>query len=232
MDKFNRILENFCSNINNELNILAETADPTQSDIIDKMRLELSSHITEVKCLVVDRVRLRQMSINAENQLHTNNGEIIVGIYGCVKKPNTSSAVGAYMVVWNLSHALNVCHENILAIKTPNSSHILGLLALLNQMLILNISCIQVITSPALKKMYEQLPLWEARLWLDDNQAPITNCELYKMIQTIIKEKKITIKFHVPPIDPLLAIYDINNSFGEIANTNMRGKLSYISARQ
>ena len=80
--------------------------------------------------------------------------------------------------------------------------------------------------------MYEQLPLWEARLWLDDNQAPITNCELYKMIQTIIKEKKITIKFHVPPIDPLLAIYDINNSFGEIANTNMRGKLSYISARQ
>ena len=139
MDKFNRILESFSSKLNDDLNTLAETADPDQCDTIDKMRLELSSHITEVRCLVVDRVRLRQMSINTENQLHTINGEIIVGVYGCVKKPNTSAAVGAYMVVWNIAHALNVCHENILSIKTPNSSHILGLLALLNQMFILNI---------------------------------------------------------------------------------------------
>lgn len=232
MDKFIQILEIYSSKVNDDLNNLSESADPLQNEIIDKIRIELSSHIAEVRCLVVDRVRIRQMSVNTDNQLHTNNGDIIVGVYGCVKKPNTSAAVGAYMVVWNIAHALNICNENVLAIKTPNSSHVLGLLALLNQMVILNVSSIQVISSAALKKVYDQLPLWEARLWLDDNDALITNYEILKMIQTIISEKKISIKFQIPPIDPLLSLYDINIAFGEIANTNLRGKLSYISARQ
>ena len=39
MDKFNRILESFSSKLNDDLNTLAETADPDQCDTIDKQSI-------------------------------------------------------------------------------------------------------------------------------------------------------------------------------------------------
>ena len=84
-----------------DVNLLSATAsDHNMQETLNIIRM--NSHLTEIRTIIVDTARLRQITLDVENQFHIVNGCILVVIHGAVKNPSTSRVTGAYSVVWNL----------------------------------------------------------------------------------------------------------------------------------
>ena len=79
--------------------------------------MNLSAQLTSIKLMVSDKVRLRQCIIEAQNLFHSYNGRVIVTVY--VKHHSTARAVGAFGVIWNEEHKLNITQPNCLSVN-PN----------------------------------------------------------------------------------------------------------------
>ena len=137
--------------------------------------------------IVVDKVRLRQVMLDAENQFHTVDGCIVVILYGVVNNPSTSRATGVYAIVWNKQHKINICFKNILTIKSASSSYTLGLLALATQMEVLGIKKVILVTTSAfVKTIIQQLPIWASMNFLmEDNTLMPNHGTLSKIHDTI-----------------------------------------------
>ena len=124
MEVFLASISSLESAIIEDVELLSATAsDQIMQETLDRIRMNLSSHLTEIRTLIIDKARLHQITLNVENQFHMVNGHILVVIHGVVRNPSTSIATGACSVVWNEEHKLNLSYKNILSIKTAQSSH-------------------------------------------------------------------------------------------------------------
>ena len=135
------------------------------------------------------------VTLNVENQFHMVNGRILVVIHGVEKNLSTSRATGAYSVVWNEEHTLNLSHRNILSIKTAQSSHTLGLLALATQMEELKMSNVIIIsTSESVKSIVQQIPLWKNQQFLREDNSLMTNHGILSGLYDLIDRNKLELE--------------------------------------
>jgi hypothetical protein len=205
-------------------NLSMSSTDRQTHETVDRIRINLSSHLAEARTLVIDKVRTREITFNENNQMHTVNGHVLTYIHGVVKNHQTLRSTGAYALIWNVQHKLNICHENILTNKTPHSSHLLGLLALATQMTELKINKVHVIsTSRIVKHTVEQLPLWHAQRFLTHDNLPMTNNTLLAMIHKVIDENNLQfITYNELVQEPIL---QLSQGFSDAAKKLFRDKM-------
>ena len=225
MEAFLRIISTLESVITEDLDFLSvSTTDTRTQEAVDRMLINLSTHLSEARCLVIDKVRIRELAINEENQMHTVDGHPVVVIHGVVNNPHTIRATGAYAVIWNCKHKLNVCNLNILANKTPHSSHLLGLLALATQMKELRIKKVHVIsTSRIIKHAVEQLPLWHAQHFKTHDGLPMTNTTLLAMLYENISDNNLQFIVHTESTQG--PIQEASQGFSDVAKNLIREKM-------
>ena len=205
-------------------NLSMSSTDRQTQETVDRIRINLSSHLAEARTLVIDKVRTREITINENNQMNTVNGHVLTYIHGVVKNHQTLRSTGAYALIWNVRHKLNICHENILTNKTPHSSHLLGLLALATQMTELKIKKVHVIsTSRIVKHTVEQLPLWHAQHFLTHGNRLMRNNTLLAMIHKVIVENNLQfITYNEPVQEPIL---ELSQGFSDVAKKLIRDKM-------
>jgi hypothetical protein len=224
MEAFINIISTIEAVITEDLDNLSMSTDIQTQEIVDRIRINLSSHLAEARTLVIDKVRTREITINEDNQMHTINGHFLTYIHGVVNNHQTLRSTGAYALIWNVRHKLNICHENILTNKTPHSSHLLGLLVLATQMKELKIKKVHVIsTSRIVKHTVEQLPFWHAQHFLTHDNMPMTNNTLLAMIHMLISENNLQfITYTVPVQEPIL---ELSQEFSDVAKKLIRDKM-------
>ena len=198
--------------------------DPHSNECLDRMRINLSAGLTELRLLIYDKHRVGRIAINMENAMRTVNNHFIVFVHGSVINANTVRASGAFSLVWNVKHQLNVDKPNILTMKTPDSSHLLGLLALSNQMEILNIKKVYLLTTGHfVKKIIEQLPVWHAREFRTDENIPMHNQNvLEQLYEKIVQHGLQFVIIHDIPTDDMR---DTFKEYSEIANRMVRAQI-------
>ena len=197
MNTFTHIISTLERVVTEDLDQLAVvTTSEDGHEAIDRIRINISSHLAEARTSIIDSVRLRQVRITSENLMNTINGQILVLIHGVVRNQRTTRSNGHYAVVWNCRHKLNVCKENILSNKTPHSSHLLGLLAFVTQL-----KHAYIISTSTLVKYYiQQLPLWHAQNFLTDDNRPMTNHALMSMTHNIIHNEGMNLTVFDTPV--------------------------------
>ena len=225
MESFINIITTLETVITEDLdNLSMSSTDMQTQETVDRIRINLSSHLAEARTLVIDKVRTREITINENNQMNTVNGHFLTYIHGVVKNHQTLRSTGAYALIWNVQHKLNICHENILTNKTPHSSHLLGLLALATQMTELKINKVHVIsTSRIVKHTVEQLPLWHAQRFLTHDNRLMTNHTLLGMIHKVIDENNLQfVTYNEPVQEPIL---QLSQGFSDAAKKLIRDKM-------
>jgi hypothetical protein len=225
MEAFIDIITTLETVITEDLNNLSMSSTDRQThETVDRIRINLSSHLAEARTLVIDKARTREITFNDNNQMHTVNGHVLTYIHGVVKNHQTLRSTGAYALIWNVQHKLNICHENILTNKTPHSSHLLGLLALATQMTELKINKVHVIsTSRIVKHTVEQLPLWHAQRFLTHDNRLMTNHSLLAMIHKVIDENNLQfVTYNEPVQEPIL---QLSQGFSDAAKKLIRDKM-------
>ena len=202
MNTFNHIISTLERVATEDLDQLAVvTTSEDGHEAIDRIQINISSHLAEARTSIIDSVRLRQVRITSENLMNTINGQVLVLIHGVVRNQRTTRSTGHYAVVWNCKHKLNVCKENILSNKTPHSSHLLGLLAFVNQLKELKIKHAYIISTSSLVKYYiQQLPLWHSQNFLTGDNRAMTNHALMSMTHNIIHNEGMKLTVFDTPV--------------------------------
>jgi hypothetical protein len=179
------------------------------NDCLDYIKLDMSSRLTEIRLMIRDKVRLRQLAINQSNTIHMINQKITVMIIGIVKHPSTVRAKGCFAVVWNDKHTLNIVLENTLAVKSKDSSVLLALLAACNQFPQLKIKAVMIMTpSHKIKTIVESLPLWHSQEYITEEGSIRTNSQLLAMIQNTITNNKLDLEVLHPVPQAITNLYD------------------------
>lgn len=96
MEAFINIISTLEAVITEDLDNLSMSTDIQTQETVDRIRINLSSHLAEARTLVIDKVRTREITINQDNQMHTINGHILTYIHGVVNNHQTLRSTGAY----------------------------------------------------------------------------------------------------------------------------------------
>ena len=231
MEAFLASLDSLDQSITADVNILSEVARGEQAEqAVDRIRINLSAHLSEIRMIVVDKVRLRQVTLNTENQLHSVDGCILVALCGKVNNPSTTRAIGAYAVVWNKKHKINISNKNILTIKSASSSHTLGLLALVTQMEVLKIKKVIIVTtSPIVKTIIDETPRWASQQFLMQNNTLMINHRTLSNINDIINKN--SLRFDVLQLHNMESpLREVGHELVEVAMRDIHARLGEIRA--
>ena len=171
------------------------TDNPEINELCDTIRLNTEAHLTEIKGLVTNKVRLREMTILPTNIFHKYQSRIVVFIHGRVKHPRTNRAKAAASVIWAPNHSINLTIDNPLSVKSKENTTLYGTLAMCNQMIAIGIKNTIVFTvCQNLGRSINRLPLHRARGFKDDNGEDVPNANLYRRIDSIIEQNDLKIK--------------------------------------
>ena len=197
-----RVLESLNKDITDELHILYDSVSQIQgaSDIIDNVKLRLATGITEIKSIIENRKIMSQeeLGIEGNNVLVRVNKTVTVSVLGKTVNPRTTISKGAACVVWNKNNKLNVVIKNPLTNKTKNSSEQLALLALLNQVQVLKIKRLIVVTNTNyLNTLCENIELYHSQNYKQgETDTDIPNKHILEQIYTLLKETKVQLNFN------------------------------------
>ena len=197
-----RVLESLNKDITDELHILYDSVSQIQgaSDIIDNVKLRLATGITEIKSIIENRKIMSQeeLGIEGNNVLVRVNKTVTVSVLGKTVNPRTTISKGAACVVWNKNNKLNVVIKNPLTNKTKNSSEQLALLALLNQVQVLKIKRLIVVTNTSyLNTLCENIELYHSQNYKQgETDTDIPNKHILEQIYTLLKETKVQLNFN------------------------------------
>ena len=201
MNQLHKVLESLDKDITDDLHMLYDSVCqiPGASDVIDNIKMRLSSGITEIKAVIENRRAMSQeeLSIEGNNALVRVNRTVVVSVLGQTVNPRTTVAKGASSVVWNKNNKLNVVIKNPLSNKTKNSSEQMALLALLNQVQVLNIKRLIVVSDTKyISTLYENIELYHAQNYKQgDTNNDIPNKHILEQIYSLIKETKVQLIF-------------------------------------
>ena len=205
MDAVNSVIAQLESSVTEDLNLLLEFPNQEQTcDLVDNIKLNLSAQIASLRVLIYDKVRIRQLEIKTSNQITMVNGnEVVVLLHGVAIRPNTPQATGKFVVIWNKEHSLNLLRDNFLSVKTKESSTLLALLALCNQLVQLKLIKARIFTSSSsaaqhLKNTTENLAIFHANGYTDEQRAPIRYEQIIRLIYKIVTENKLVISYSEP----------------------------------
>ena len=202
MNQMLRVLESLNKDITDELHILYDSVSQIQgaSDIIDNVKLRLATGITEIKSIIENRKIMSQeeLGIEGNNVLVRVNKTVTVSVLGKTVNPRTTISKGAACVVWNKNNKLNVVIKNPLTNKTKNSSEQLALLALLNQVQVLKIKRLIVVTNTSyLNTLCENIELYHSQNYKQgETDTDIPNKHILEQIYTLLKETKVQLNFN------------------------------------
>jgi hypothetical protein len=173
----------------------------------DQIKLLISSAVTELRFLVVDKVRIRHLRIENKNVFSKHNGCLVVVVHGQVLNLLSIVAKGACMVVWNQDHVLNTSLGNCLTIKTRASCELLYMLTICTQLREINVKKIIVVTrSGALDAAMKSLNLWHNQYYVEVNREYHV---VLRKIHDIIHELKFDVTIKDPGDNEAIhAIYD------------------------
>ena len=139
-----------------------------------------------------------ELGIEGNNALVRVNKTVTVSVLGKTVNPRTTLAKGAACVVWNKNNKLNAVIKNPLTNKTKNSSEQLALLALLNQVQVLKIKRLIVVTDTRyLDTLCENIELYHSQNYKQgDSDIDIPNKHISEQIHLLLKETKVQLKFN------------------------------------
>ena len=224
METVNVLISELETKVSEELDKIAENnSDERTHDSVDTIRLSLSSRLTEIRLMVSDKVRLRQVLVNPRNRINMLDQKILVLLNGVVKHPNTVRAKGMFTVTYNQGHTLNIALQNPLAIKTRDNCFLLALLAACNQFAQLKIKA-AVIFSPSqkIKSVVESLVLWKTQSFLTEYGSVRPDSQILSMIHDTITNNALELSV-IQPVPPMLtALYD---SLLEVSKTMIAEEL-------
>ena len=182
--------------INDIENLSGPITQEEKDTVTDRLRMNISAMFAEVRVRIYDGVRTEILAVENNNELIHAGDNIAVGVHAIVINPLTVRARGAYAVVWNENHQLNVANKNILSIMSHNSSNLLALLTLTNQMEVLNVKTVTIMTKDnQIRKTLERLPLWHNQNYKDEDGQELNNKDLLSQIYEIMNKNNI--KFNI-----------------------------------
>ena len=212
MESIVRITSELETSTTSDLDAICEIANsPCVAELSDNIKLNISAWVTEIKTLIENKVRLRELSIRPDNHFLKAHGRIAVGVFGTIRNiRSTLGSRGAGYISWNKLHKLNVHIDNTMTVKSHNSSTDLALLALLHQANEIKLKRVHIFTaSPHLNNMVENLNLFHLQNYQDQRGIDISNKLVWKKIYEAIKERDIILSFTFPPIpQPLSETYE------------------------
>ena len=146
-----------------DLNSLTEQSlsQAEREEVVDTIKINISAAHSEIKILIENKVRLRQLALLKSNSfLKDSSHRVMVFINSIVKCPRTINAQGVALVTWNKDHSLNTAVRNPLSVVTKQSCEEIGLLACLTQISEIGIKFFLLCcSSNHLASLYEQLEL-------------------------------------------------------------------------
>ena len=223
MESFLTLIEDLIRSIQGELDLLSTfNISSKAGDIIDRIRLNTTAQLISIKLMVSEKVRLRQWIIEPHNVFNTINGKTIVAIYGAVKNPHTARAEGAFSVVWNTDHKMNVLQPNILSVRTSNSSYLLALLTVVKQMEETQQKKSVIITQTDFPSVVlRQLPLWDVQNYRNDDGTPRPHQNVLSLIHSAMQNNSITLEISRVNQQPQSEFNDLCKSMLEDARAKV-----------
>ena len=83
MEAFIDIITTLETVITDDLNNLSTSSNDRQThETVDRICINLSSHLAEARTLVIDKARTREITFNNNNQMHTVNGPFLPTFMG------------------------------------------------------------------------------------------------------------------------------------------------------
>ena len=210
MEAINTIANKIIKEVNEDLEVVSN-ANPELQAVADSIKINLAAGLANMRYLIQDKVRLREITIENNRKFHLVDGEVIFLVLGIAKKANTTRAEGKFSVVWGQNHPLNICRPNILPRKTKDNSCLLGTLAGLTQLAQLGFRRAKIMTNTVkLKTTIQNIELTHAANYLDDNREQIPDKDILMMIRNKLSETNLQLSLFVfQPPNPLDNLYRV-----------------------
>ena len=218
MEGINNMAKQILDQVNEDLENI-QRLSPESEEYVDNIKINITAGLTNIRFLIQDKVRLREITICDERKFHIVNREVAVMVLGVVKRANTSNPSAHFSVAWGAGHPLNVAKPNLLSTRTRNNTSLLGLLAALTQTAQLGFKKIKVMSNNLyLKKIIMQIELYHADNYMDEDRQPLPDQDILKMVHEKINHNNIILSaFTFQPLSPLSELYRL---LLETARTN------------
>ena len=178
--------------IERELNDLVDR-HPDDVEIADNIRISLASQSSSLKLMIEKGCYEEQITINNDNRLLFTGNSVVCAILGAIKNKTAK-----FSISWGTKHCLNTVASSPLSSKTKENTILLGLVALLNQIILLKLRKVTiVITHPSVAKAYESLEYLHSMGFVDDDRVEIKDAMLLKMLYELKVNNEIRIEFKI-----------------------------------
>ena len=196
MEGILKIMNDLEKSVSQDLSSLLDQSIPQaeRDEVCDSIKINISAAHSEIKIMIENKVRLRQLALLKSNSfLKDNRQRYMVYINAIVKRPRTITAQGVALVTWNKGHCLNTVVKNPLSVITKQSCEEIGLLACLTQISELGIkSVLLCCTSPSIASLYEQLELLQLQNF-SHNGVDLPNKHVLSQIYRLKTSTKVDI---------------------------------------
>ena len=186
--------------IENELNELVNKY-PEDTEIADNIRITMAAQTAGIKLMIEDKLRLNMISINPDNRLLWTGNAVLCALMGKTKRNEAK-----FSIAWGNKHVLNTTANSPITNKTKENTVLLGLLALINQIILLQLKKVIILTThSSVAHSYNSLDSIHSMGYTDMNRAQIKDANLLQMLYELKNKHdiKIEIRVHLPNDPPM-----------------------------
>ena len=144
MDAIEYLLKRTNIVIGTDLNDLSNKY-PEARNIIDNIKISLASQASSLKLMIEDKARLHLIDVKKDNRFHFTNNSVVCALVGNVKNQNTTNIAAKFSIAWGENHCLNLVKDSVLSTKTKDNTLLLGLIALINQIIQLKLKKVLIL---------------------------------------------------------------------------------------
>ena len=222
MEQIGRVTEKLETAVFADIDRISELCSCDNNEITqlrDGIKLNISSHLSELRFYISDGIRLRSLTERACKEVIRYHGTPVVFVLGKATHSGTIRAKAMSGAYWNESHPLNSCIHTPVSQKDVMSSTLVGVLIACTQVRELKGQALCILTHvPSLKKVLDHLPLTNAQNYKDSEGQEIKHAAILKKIY--VTEITLT-TYHNPNAQdaPLAEIY---TSLGNFAKKSIR----------
>lgn len=194
METITHSIEKIEKEVQNELSVISEKTrnDEVISQAIDNISVSVSAGLSEIRVLLQNKRRCRDIEIREENTFIRLQNTVSVYLKGMEINPKTMSSSGFCCIIWNKGHSLNVCFNNPLTIISKNTSTMISYLALLNQANEIKLKKLLIITEDDyLQNFHEKIPLHYAQDYKSESGESTANDFVLKDIHAAFDKNDI-----------------------------------------
>ena len=182
---------------------------PDDTEIADNIRITLAAQTAGIKLMIEDKLRLNQIAINPDNRLCWTGNAVLCALTGKTRRREAK-----FSIAWGNKHVLNTTANSPLSNKTNENTVLLGLVALINQIILLQLKKVIILTTHSSAALsYNSLENAKAAGYADMNREKLKDANILQMLYELKSKHdiKIEIRVHLPsepamgePFDRLL----------------------------